>query len=524
MTATLPPAEAASAESMARHQARRARLLAPITVVSAVVVGLLAGKLALVNQGPLIFGLAAIPLLIFVWRSPRNGVLTLLAIAVLFEQYPYSAGSRPGAATSRIPLFGSVVKGSGISAVELLLLVTLTVWLMQGAVKHRWNPPRSPLAKSVAALLCLVVVAIGVGAANGSAGSQVVLYEVRPWLYLGSSYLLASSFLRSRTDISLVLWVLVLGSGFKALQGVQILMSLNGEKVEAILSHEESYFFGVFLMLVLALWLFGVRGRLRTVGTLLAPLVLYANMANARRTAWAIIGIAVLLLFGVAYSSLPDRRRMLRVVAVVVLAVSAVYFPMYWNKSGTLAQPARALRAQSSPDARDRDSNLYRDQEDANLHYNIRKQYGLGKGFGPYIDYALPMIDISSFDPYVRWLPHNSVLDLWMRMGTQGMIVFLMMIGTGIIRAAGLARSPDRTLAVLGAVTVCALAAYVVQGNGDLGFFWFRIALCMGTLLGAVEASLRLPRPPAEDASGERALPEQAGVPTPPTRQPVPVT
>jgi hypothetical protein len=32
------------------------------------------------------------------------------------------------------------------------------------------------------------------------------------------------------------------------------------------------------------------------------------------------------------------------------------------------------------------------------------------------------------------------------------------------------------------------------MGNEDMGFTWFRIALCMGVLLGTTEAALRLAR------------------------------
>ena len=44
----------------------------------------------------------------------------------------------------------------------------------------------------------------------------------------------------------------------------------------------------------------------------------------------------------------------------VALVVSAVYFPAYWNKTGGLAQPARALRSMVAPDPRDALSDLYR--------------------------------------------------------------------------------------------------------------------------------------------------------------------
>jgi len=254
----------------------------------------------------------------------------------------------------------------------------------------------------------------------------------------------------------------------------------------------ESFFFVLFLILTLGLWFFGVRGRLRTVATWVAAAVLLADMANARRTAWAMIGTTLIVLVCVTYSSLPEKRLALRRLLLIVAGVSAVYFPLFWNKAGILAQPARSLHSMIAPDARDKSSNLYRVQENANLAFNIRKTASLGKGFGPLIDYAIPIVDISKADAFITFLPHNSLLDLWMRLGIQGVVVFLLLMAAVVVRGCALARSGDRELAVLGILAACAVVAYLVQGYNDMGFFWFRIALFFGTFLGAMEAAHRL--------------------------------
>ena len=68
----------------------------------------------------------------------------------------------------------------------------------------------------------------------------------------------------------------------------------------------------LFLFMVLGLWLFELRGRLRTVSTVVTPLVVFAMLVNQRRTAWLILGLGVIVLMVVAYSALPTRRRMIR--------------------------------------------------------------------------------------------------------------------------------------------------------------------------------------------------------------------
>jgi hypothetical protein len=490
------------------NDVRRARVLLPFAVLGACGAGLLAGKLA-ASQHPLLgFGLIALLVPAAVWKWSEAGVFMLLGAATMVEQFTYMAGSHPGVFTTHIALYGGVTKGGGVSLLDLLIGLIFLFWVMRAILdRSSWEAPRSPVSRGLIALLALVVLAVGVGLSHGGK-SQVILYEVRPWFYLSMAYVLAGSLLRRRASLRGVMWVFVIGSGFKALQGVQMYIAVRHEPVhpEVILGHEESFFFGLFLILTISLWLFGVKGRLRTVATWLAPVVLFADMANARRTAWAIIGTTLLVMVCITYSSLPDRRRALRRMMVVLVGFSAVYFPVFWSKAGLFAQPARSLHSMIAPDARDKSSNLYRVQENANLAFNIRKTASLGKGFGPLIEYALPITDISKIDAFISFLPHNSVLDLWMRLGIQGVVVFLLLMAAVVVRGCALARSGDRELAVLGVVAACAVVAYLVQGYNDMGFFWFRIALFFGTFLGAMEAAHRVvarDRAPAASPLGE---------------------
>jgi O-antigen ligase len=236
-----------------------------------------------------------------------------------------------------------------------------------------------------------------------------------------------------------------------------------------------------------------------------------ANLANARRTAWAILAIGLVVLLVVAYRTLPHRRPLLRRLGVVLLIGSALYFPAFWNNSSTIGQPARAIQSAVHPNSRDEASDLYRTQEDANILFNIRQSHDLGMGFGVPIDYALPIVNINNIDPMIAYVPHNSVLYIWMRLGIVGEVVFLMMIAAGIMRAVQLARVRDPQLALFGTLTVCAVMAYLVMGYNDMGFTWFRIALCMGILFGATEAALRLAREEQLDQPDSELMSAPAG-------------
>jgi O-antigen ligase len=469
--------------------------MTPVVVALAVLGGVGAGALAM-GKPMAVLVVAIVPLPLALWRWPRAGVILMLATAATVEQVSYSVGQKKGAFTQSIPLFHSVVKGIGLNPFEILLGLVVIFWLMQGALVGSLRLPRSSLSKSIALLVVLVIFEFGVGLSRHGKFS-IAVWEARPLLYLATMYVLGSSLLTTRKALRAVLWALVLGSSFKALQGVIIYVQTRhmSPRPQAILGHEEAFFFGLYIFLTLGLWIFQIKGRLRATATALLPLVLMANLSNSRRTSWAIIYTGMIVFLIVAYRCLPERRSSLRWITFVLVICGAVYFPAFWNHgNGNIAQPARALRSQIKPDARDLSSNLYRKQENANLVLNIRESHSLGKGYGVPIKYSLPIVDISGSDPFIAYVPHNGILYIWMRLGIIGEIAFLSFVGLAIIRACQLTKVADRELSMLGTFVICGLVAYVVQGYDDMGFFWFRIALCIGLLLGGVEAALRMER------------------------------
>jgi hypothetical protein len=77
-------------------------------------------------------------------------------------------------------------------------------------------------------------------------------------------------------------------------------------------------------------------------------------------------------------------------------------------------------------------------------------------------------------------------------MGVLGSIAFWSMLGLGIVAACRLVKSPDRELGAIGAVAAALLVAYAFEGYVDQGFFFYRVAFVVGTILGLCEAAGRL--------------------------------
>jgi hypothetical protein len=251
-------------------------------------------------------------------------------------------------------------------------------------------------------------------------------------------------------------------------------------------------FFSLFFFLVLGLWLFGLRGRLRTVATSLMPLVLAADLVNDRRTAWLILGAGFIVMLAVTYFVRPDRRRLIRRIAVVTSIISAVYFPAFWNSQGSLGQPASGLRSAigSTPSARDALSDDYRIQENANLNLNLKNAGPLGVGFGIQINYALPMPGlVNKIDPAIMYVPHNGVLYILMRMGLVGGVAFWCLLGAAILQGSRLARCPDPRFAMVGALSVAVVVGWALEGATDQGFVLSRVTFAVGCIIGLAEAA-----------------------------------
>lgn len=487
---------------------RKARLVISLGLAG-LLVGWLAGQLAAAGKGVDIVGLAIVLVPVAMWKRPQIAPLVLLAAALLIEQVAPGVSptgvNEPGVGTvvmtAHIPITSSIPLFRGIGSlhmepVDLLLAAIFVIYLVKSL---EWGPrwrPNSHVSVAVSALIGTMVLGLVVGISSHG-DFRVALMEARPFVYLGSSYFLTAVLIRSRTTLHAALWMIVIVIGLKAVQGLYVFIQIRHvhPRPEAVLGHEEAYSFAIFIVLVAALWLFQVRGPLMKTATWLLPVVITADLANNRRAAWLLLGGGLITLLAVGYRSLPARRRVLGRTTVVVLAVSAVYLPAYWNKTGGLAQPARAIHSVISPDPRDASSDLYRIQENANLQYNIKKHGGLlGVGFGVPIDYALPIVNIKSIDPLIAYIPHNGVFYILMRMGLLGGIAMWSVIGTGIVAGCRLARAKDREIAVIGALVACALVAYALEGATDQGFFFYRIAFITGGLLGLAEAARRIAR------------------------------
>lgn len=421
--------------------------------------------------------------------------ILLLLTGLLIEQF--DVGLTNGGVTVGVPLTQSIPMFKGLGSLhmepaDLLPIIMFAIyWLRTKGTGARWVP-RTQLSMAVVTVVGFVVFAELNGLAHHG-DMRESMFECRPFIYFGAAYLLTAVMIRTRTAVLAVLWAIVVAEIIKSVQAIDVWLTTRNwaPRPQSVVGHEEAMFFSLFFILLAVLWMFNIRGRLRTVATRAMPLVVMADLANDRRAAWLVLGSGLVVIVALGFRLLPHRRRKLRRVLMVTAALFSIYLPAYWNHTdGTLGKPADAVRSAFSPSARDALSNEYRLDEDANLKFNIKQDGVLGAGFGRLIDYALPMPGlVTASDAGITYVPHNSVLYIPMRLGLLGSTAFWAMLGAAIIAGLRLARCPDRLFAGIGAVVAAITVGWALEGGTDMGFTFPRIAIVMGCLLGLLEAS-----------------------------------
>lgn len=473
------------------------RSVIAVGAAAAVGLGLLAGTLAAADRIAALVGLIALVLPVVVWRRPALGVIGLGSAGLVIEQY--RIGAPGGDITDHIPWFTSLSDGFKLSGVyvnpaELGILTVLAVLVGRAAITRRFSWPTGFVGAGYVAVLVAVALGVAHGAASGG-NFTMVLWETRPFLYVFLLYFLALQLYPAVGTLEAFYWCVVIGTAVKSLQGLVALVPIlaqHGPRPDYLLSHDDAFFFGMDIVLVASLWLFGQKGRLRTVATMLLPLVIVINAANSRRTAWLILVAGFVVTLVMVVARVPARRALVGKLVIVAGVAFAIYLPSFWNSSGIIGQPARAVQSAVAPSERDRLSDQYRVIENANLVLAIRGSTPLGVGFGLPINYVIPIIDLTRNDPFLKYIPHDGILYLWMRLGWLGFIAWLSWIGAVMISAAQLLRARDLRLACFASFTAACVAGYVIEGYYDLGLFWFRMAFFMGMVIGLMQMAHRL--------------------------------
>ena len=301
--------------------------------------------------------------------------------------------------------------------------------------------------------------------AEETAGSRSS--RARPLLYLPFLYLLIVSVCRTFTDYRRVYYAAILGIVVQSLISIKYLIELpaaSRESLDSLNEHGSSIGMNlVFAMAILSLVYKGISWRLRLGLSASAP-VLWVYLTAQRRA--AVVGLVTALIVFTIILFWRQRRTFWKVVPIGAIIVVG-YVGAFWTNESSAGFPAQAVKSVIAPNsmsAEDQSSDEYRKTENFDLSYTISSSPIMGLGFGHPFLRPVPLPDISTFE-FNAYLPHNSLLWIWIKVGFAGFVTVLYVLARslslGARRIRDAAPALDLLLASNAAMFVVMYAVYI---------------------------------------------------------------
>lgn len=459
-----------SADEQRRRAVRGQIAIASVVGLVAMVCGALAWR---TSPEPMAMALGLLILLIAVWGvRPLIGLhltvfLTLLADGVTVPWYPFNKNL----SSKESVLF--VADALTVSPLEIVLGLGLIIWL----VRHfatRSGPIRfGTLWFPVTMLVVFLFVGFGRGVSSGG-NLRAAVWEIRPLFCVPLVYFLVINLCPDLRRVRQLLWtglLAVVGQSLLSWQYLTTLSATERAELESLTEHGSAIHMNLVFLMLVAAWLFKgstLRSRIGLIFMSVPVAVIY--LVSQRRAAVVALGVAFVLM---AIVLLWRQPRTFRRVVPVAMVLAAGYTAAFWNTTGGLGFPAQAVKSVIQPgsvSAEDQSSDLYRIVENFDLNYTIRQSPLLGLGFGQpfYRPVALP--DISFFE-FWQFMPHNSFLWIWVKMGFGGFVTILFIYARSLTAAAMRLRSAV-DVADVTAVLLCAayVVMYAIYSYVDIGW------------------------------------------------------
>jgi hypothetical protein len=364
----------------------------------------------------------------------RRLFFVVVTISLMTEGAPYAADSLAQVGWYlHTDLKKWAPVGIAFTVIELSLITCALCWFLRSAsARRRFAFIRGRLLAPIVAFGVAVAIGVLWGMIQGGVGpfpDIYALFEIRGFGVLIFAYFLVGMLVRDERDLSTLVWcalIACMGLAVENLLRYYLLLG-RGYVNDLAYDHDDSVVLVFGVVLCAALFAFrGTPGQRRFALALL-PLSILCLEVMHRRAAFAILPVGLGFLAITFYRLRP--KQFWRVVPLLTL-LFGIYLTAYWNNTGTLGQPARAIRSQFSPDPRDEASDQYRTTEHADIVANIRSARIMGLGFGQMYTFYYPLPDLS-FWQFWHYTSHNAVLWVWMDGGVLSFFTFFWLLGSG---------------------------------------------------------------------------------------------
>ena len=372
------------------------------------------------------------------------------------------------------------------SPLEVLVAILFTSWTLSRignskpfvAGRQFW---------AIVAFTVFIVVGYINGIGNGG-DLRVGLFEGRALFLVLPIYVVVTNDCDS-IRIRRLMWTSVAAIATNALLALRYFNQLPAAQASTMHDlgeHQAAVMIDVVFILVLALFLYrGASRTARVVLTLICVPVAMTFLQAQRRAAVVALIVGVLLVMGSAWWR---ARRKFLIFGPALLIGLGLYAAAFWNSTSSAGFPAQAIKTVIAPQqvsARDASSDVYRQIENVDTNYTIRQNPVLGIGFGQKFYRPIALADISFFEFY-QYIPHNSILFIWMKMGFGGFFSMMAMFALAVTSgAAALIKERDPTKASLIMVGVAYVVMFAVFAFVDIAwvpqtmvFLGYALALC----------------------------------------------
>jgi hypothetical protein len=433
----------------------------------------------------LLLPLLAATAIVAVLAHPVVGVYALFGIGLLFEQLTI-AGIEP---ITQTRLFQNIstysplpVPASGVDLLMLLTVVSAAMQRSRDATAWRVGAFGRPVLGYAAVFFVGTVIGIARG---GDFQLDVALNELRGPLTLLILYLLATNILRDRGQLVVLLSIFMALTSVKALQAILNYGDAQSlpYALRAFSSHEDVVFFGAAAAIGLAACVLRVSSRLAWPLLAVQPLIWAAELLGNRRTGFVALGVTLSVIALLTLVATP--RRGLIVVGAGVLGVAA-FLALFWDASGPIADPIRALRSVFDPSSTslvDQSSDAWRLIEDRNIAFTVQQLPLTGVGLGQQYLFQMEPSPLGFLN--WRYIAHNALLWLWLKAGPLGALALWFLVARVLtISSAVYARLRDEEMRLALVLPITLLVSQVVFSSVDLGLTYMRTMMVLGIALG----------------------------------------
>lgn len=385
-------------------------------------------------------------------------------------------------------------KGLSFSPVEIFMALVLLIWLFRSLAAGKLDFDRGSLLRPLGLYMLMVMFGEVLGLASG-VDYRFSLWEIRAQVYMFVAYILTCNLVKRRTQMNALLWILLIGSGLRAIEGTYRYFFIQhgtiGTTYNELYPHEQAFMWNAGIIATLILLLYGSGPRLmQRVALLFLPFVIATTLVNNRRAAIVAIGVAIPVMLLVTLIAHPPRRRIVGLILLGLAIVFPPYYAIYQNKSGSIAMPARAIASNFNPDPRDASSNQDRVWENNDIMATVKQSaltQIIGTGYGKPMLMPFSLADVTRIYLLEPYLPHNSILWVWMRLGTIGYLLLWFMIGTALVQAICLLRRlGDPFLRGVALLVPLVLMQQIIFGYLDIGWTNYRNMIVTGVLLALI--------------------------------------